>query len=343
MVAAFSPKGFSRKAFQAETPVSVAATTSVKVESKGGPLIVHGALSASSAVKTTAHVSVPILKLAILACVAIQTAAQIGSSGVVSITGQAAIRTSARAATQFGKILLNGFSRIIGKASAAASLGAALAGQTAIKVAARLNNPSAVALIARAAAALRGRAASTVRLPLSGRAQSAVTAAGMTSQIASLHGRTLSMVAGFLTRLFLRNRIVSISTAVTQRASLIVKPITGSIVVKPVTGSMQLGVPKMAVRGSIVNFTSTCFDSSGNPVTPDAAVLYLVYVDPDTETKVPVQITMSISGNSVTANWDSSVSDVKPVIWSIRTTGSDAVAQDGVLQITGNEANPAPV
>lgn len=93
------------------------------------------------------------------------------------------------------------------------------------------------------------------------------------------------------------------------------------------------------VRGALIFFTATCLDENGNPVTPDTATLHLAYTTVS-ETKATATLTMAIVANVVTATWDSSVADAKPVRWSVRTTGSDAIAMDGEIQLTANESNP---
>lgn len=91
-------------------------------------------------------------------------------------------------------------------------------------------------------------------------------------------------------------------------------------------------------RGSLVFFTAAFVDKAGAPVTPDAAMLTLVFRDQD-KVQQKVTVAMDVSGNVAEATWDSSDAAPGVVHWSVKGTGSNAIVQDGSLTLTANEAN----
>ena len=91
-------------------------------------------------------------------------------------------------------------------------------------------------------------------------------------------------------------------------------------------------------RGSMIVFTAAFADKAGAPVTPDSAVVNLVFRDHD-KVQQKVAVTMVVSGNVAEASWDSSVAASGPVHWSVKGTGANAIVQDGSLTLTANEAN----
>jgi hypothetical protein len=386
MVAAFSPKGFSNKAFQAITRQNVAATISVIVKSAAESAVTAG-LTSQATVKSTGR-SMLVGVTTFGARITSAVSARAGSTGTTTLRGLSAIAVAVQnnltVATNLFSQTATGIQAQAGvtvvatltaklttmvKAAAAPNGALSIAATATIRTFATLNAPGAVALVARAAVALFTGAAATVLTSLTGRSTGSVMAAAAApNSVVSLAGRTLSIVSAFLKRL-VRNPIVSILVDV-EGGSLGIEPVAGTLGIVPAVGSVGIvvqsslvnctafggaivveaksmgsitvEVAQMAVRGTKVTFTGTCLDKDGNPVTPDTATLYLVYVAPGDETKHSIDIVMTITGNVVTATWDTSVSDVKPVRWSVRTTGADAVAQDGTLTITGNEANPDP-
>jgi hypothetical protein len=93
-------------------------------------------------------------------------------------------------------------------------------------------------------------------------------------------------------------------------------------------------------RGSTIFFAATCLDANGAPITPSGANLYLTYVALLTGARTKVTVAMGVSGNVVSASWDSTVAVDGNVHWSIKATGANNIVQDGVLALSANEANP---
>lgn len=101
------------------------------------------------------------------------------------------------------------------------------------------------------------------------------------------------------------------------------------------------------IRGSILHFTSTCADAAGAAITPDSATLYVEYTDLSGG-RVKATVAMTVAGSTVTAQWDSSVSQgasgtagMSPglIEWSVYTTGSDKITDEGSFTLWANTAN----
>lgn len=108
-----------------------------------------------------------------------------------------------------------------------------------------------------------------------------------------------------------------------------------------VSATISIGVSNM-IRGSTVFFSAPCLDQSGNVVIPDTANIYLVYTDVYERRILLGPLAMTVDGNIVSYDWDSSVADAKPVRVSIRgTAGMTHFASDYTLDLSANEANPA--
>lgn len=93
------------------------------------------------------------------------------------------------------------------------------------------------------------------------------------------------------------------------------------------------------VRGSTIFFSAVLLDATGAPATPSGANLYLVYPASAGAPKTRQTVVMTLAGNVVSAQWDSSVAADGIVRWSIKAAGSNAIVQDGELTLTANEAN----
>lgn len=92
------------------------------------------------------------------------------------------------------------------------------------------------------------------------------------------------------------------------------------------------------VRGSTVDFSAPCLDANGNPATPSSANLHLVFVSP-AGVRTKTTIAMAITGNVVSATWDSSVAAAGVAYWNIEAVGSTTIEQDGAIVLTANPAN----
>jgi hypothetical protein len=92
------------------------------------------------------------------------------------------------------------------------------------------------------------------------------------------------------------------------------------------------------IRGSTIVFTAAFADKAGKPVTPDRAVVNLVYRNTN-QVQQKVSISMTVNGNVAEASWDSSGAAAGLVHWSVKGYGANAIVQDGSLTLTGNEAN----
>lgn len=101
------------------------------------------------------------------------------------------------------------------------------------------------------------------------------------------------------------------------------------------------------IRGSLLHFSATCADATGAAITPDSATLYVEYTNL-LGVRVKATVVMTVAGSTVTATWDSSVSQGASgtagmaagfIEWSIHTTGSDKITDEGSFTLWANTAN----
>ena len=92
------------------------------------------------------------------------------------------------------------------------------------------------------------------------------------------------------------------------------------------------------VRGNIVNFSFTFYDSSGDLASPDSAELQLTYVDHDGYRNKKVTLT-EVSG-AWTGTWDSKTCRGGWVHFHAHAIdGTDVLVQDGRFKLSANKAN----
>jgi carbon monoxide dehydrogenase subunit G len=106
---------------------------------------------------------------------------------------------------------------------------------------------------------------------------------------------------------------------------------------------------QLEFRGSTIFFDATCLDKVGAPVTPTTATLYVSYTALS-GVRTKATITMTITGNALSASWDSSAAlgssstgaDTGRVRWSIHAEAVGKITEDGEFTIWANEANTVP-
>src|SRR5512146_1122345 len=92
------------------------------------------------------------------------------------------------------------------------------------------------------------------------------------------------------------------------------------------------------IRGNTVVFTANFYDQNGQIITPVAAQVRVAYAVRGVSTIAT--LSMTNSGGTWTADWDSSVADAGNVDWHTQSTGSPSAADDGSFTLSANAANP---
>jgi hypothetical protein len=95
----------------------------------------------------------------------------------------------------------------------------------------------------------------------------------------------------------------------------------------------------IVTRGNPVRVRKTFYDLDDEVVNPTSATLYVRYpIDGGWDVE---EIVMEQSGDVWSGTWQSAVSDVGRVRWSVRSV-DPAFAEDGMIRLVGNSANHAP-
>lgn len=96
-------------------------------------------------------------------------------------------------------------------------------------------------------------------------------------------------------------------------------------------------------RGTTVQFTTTFLDVSCNVVQPGSATINIVYPNQVGGGTTAVTVSMTAPtgpATAWTAQWDSRVSGIGTVSWSIHSDpGLPFAVEDGEFVLTGNPAN----
>lgn len=91
------------------------------------------------------------------------------------------------------------------------------------------------------------------------------------------------------------------------------------------------------IRGNVVEFSTQFFDASNNPVVPDSVALTIVTA-PQCSASQTIPLTMTNSGDTWTADWDTTGIPGGLIYWAIKATAPHA-ADEGSFALATNPAN----
>ena len=93
-------------------------------------------------------------------------------------------------------------------------------------------------------------------------------------------------------------------------------------------------------RGTTLKIGATFLDVNGNPVTPAGANVWISYFVGDATAPTNVKLTMTISGSTGSALWNSAPANAGAVYYHIRSTDTNPIAYEDSFTLTANPANP---
>jgi hypothetical protein len=102
---------------------------------------------------------------------------------------------------------------------------------------------------------------------------------------------------------------------------------------------------EVVVRGNVVLWVVQFTGVDGDPVIPDAVSVFVDYRTSEIDDTVRETIEIAMDEDSegtFTADWTTTGAAAGRAFWSVRATNPDA-AEDGVIQLKANPANPDPV
>ncbi len=101
---------------------------------------------------------------------------------------------------------------------------------------------------------------------------------------------------------------------------------------------------EVVIRGNVVTWSASFADAAGTPVVPGAVSVFVDYrtsESDDTERQTDEIVMDEDSDGNFTADWSTVVAAPGRAFWSVRASDPDA-AEDGVIKIKANPANPDP-